>query len=138
MSAGQAGLLGVGGGGGGKLDMDQAGKKKKKVWQGGEVGRGGGRGRRAPVARVSAPSGPARVCLRVSVCCARRGQCVASGGAGRRREPGEDQARFGGRGWWGWRVRVAVSVSVSVRARAAENQEVTAAKRTQTCLIAVT
>lgn len=48
----------------------------------------------------------------------------------------EDKARFGGGGWWGWRVRVAVSVSV--RGRAAENQEVTAAKRTQTCLIAVT
>lgn len=130
----------AGGGGWGWREVGHGSgrKKKKKVWQGGEVGRGGGRGRRAPVARVSAPSGPARVCLRVSVCCARRGQCVASGGAGRRREPGEDQARFGGRGWWGWRVRVAVSVSVSVRARAAENQEVTAAKRTQTCLIAVT
>lgn len=88
-------------------------------------------------------SGPARVCLRVSVSVlralgpVRREQWIGRtplpaplpGAPGR-------QARFGGGGWLGWRVRVAVSVSV--RARAAENQEVTAAKRTQTCLIAVT
>lgn len=50
-------------------------------------------------------------------------------------EPEEDQrgpvARAGGGGVFEW-------LGVCVRARAAENQEVTAAKRTQTCLIAVT
>lgn len=78
------------------------------------------------------------MCLRESecVCCTLRGQCVGSRGAGPPPEFGEDKARFGGGCWFGWRVRVAVSVSV--RARAAENQEVIAAKRTQTCLIAVT
>lgn len=115
---------------------------------GGEVGRGsgrkkslagrlrkereGGRGRRAPAA-ASAPSGPARVCLRVSVsvCCAlgpvrreqRRGQLLllvpCPGAAG-------DKARFGGGGV----VGVACACGCECARAAARNQEVTAAAHT--------
>lgn len=70
------------------------------------------------------------------------GQCVASSALAADLAGALPGAREGkGEGWWRRLVRVAVRVAVSVsawRARAAENQEVTAAKRTQTCLIAVT
>lgn len=87
--------------------------------------------------RLGALGAGARVSARECVCvlCA-PGPVRWEQGAGPPPELGEDLARFGGGGWLWWSVRVAVSVSV--RARAAENQEVTAAKRTQTCLIAVT
>lgn len=91
----------------------------------------GGRGRRAPGGR--------RECARSGVCVCGARRARAPGGLPVPPPPGGPGRRgdgAGGGSWWGWRVRV--SARVSVRARAAGNQEVTAAQRTQTCLIAVT